>query len=339
MRDKFFERKAEYLTVAEIIELTNAVPASGVDPRTKIYGIATLKEAEGAQISFLHSGKYQAEFESSKAGFCLVEEKYRAKAPQKMQLLLHKNPYHAYAVVASAFYRERATEFGNPTFSVGEGTRIAPNAYIGNNVKIGKNCVIGPGVVIMDNCELGDDCVVNAGASIYYAIIQNRCIIHAGARIGQDGFGFAHSAGINHKIIQLGLVLIGNDVELGANACVDRGTIENTVIDDQVKIDNLVQIAHNVKIGWGTVIAGCSAIAGSAEIGKYVQIGGSTNIAGHIKINDYAKIAGASGVMREVRTGEAVAGAPSLPIRAWHRLNSQLMNMALEHENKLKKKA
>ena len=132
---------------------------------------------------------------------------------------------------------------------------------------------------------------------------------------------------VNHKIIQLGIVEIGNNVEIGANSCVDRGALENTVIGDGTKIDNLVQIGHNVKIGKGTVIAGCSAIAGSAIIGNYVQIGGKSSIAGHLTINDGAKVAGMSGVARDVGAMQVVAGIPAVPIRNWHKINAKLSKL------------
>ncbi|MBM3579848.1 MAG: UDP-3-O-(3-hydroxymyristoyl)glucosamine N-acyltransferase, partial [Alphaproteobacteria bacterium] len=139
------------------------------------------------------------------------------------------------------------------------------------------------------------------------------------------GFGFAHDSGVNHKIIQIGIVEIGSDVEVGANSCVDRGAIGNTVIGDGVKIDNLVQIAHNVAIGRGTVIAGCAGIAGSTSVGNFVQIGGGASISGHISIGDGAKVAGMSVVIRDVLPMQIVAGIPSVPIKQWHRINALLI--------------
>ncbi len=331
-RDLFFNKKFQFLTLAQTLEITGATLAAESDLTQKIFDIATLEEAEKNQISFLNSGQYLEKFSVSKAGFCFVEEKYAAKAPQGMIALIHKNPYFVYAKIAATFYQEKAPEFVegklvHPTAKIGAGTQIAPNAYIGKNVEIGKNCIISAGATVMDGCVIGDNSIVNSGAVVSFAIIGDNCVIYNGAKIGQDGFGFAHNAGVNHKIIQLGCVEIKNFVEIGANSCVDRGAIENTVIGEGSKIDNLVQIAHNVVIGKGTVIAGCTAVAGSVKIGNFVQIGGGSNIAGHITINDGAKVAGMSGVMRDVEPMQAVAGIPALPIKKWHKINATLIKM------------
>jgi UDP-3-O-[3-hydroxymyristoyl] glucosamine N-acyltransferase len=329
---RFFYKKSEFFTVAQITATIGATVVKEDDLNKKVFGISTLDSSDKTQISFLNSARYLAKFTVSKAGFCLIEEKYLAKAPATMTLLIHKNPYFAYAKIAESFYAEKIPEFIageliHPAAKIGKGTKIAPNAYIGKDVEIGKNCLIGPGASVMDNCIIGDNCVINAGAVISFAVIGVNCIIHNGAKIGQDGFGFAHNVGVNHKIIQLGIVQIGNDVEIGANSCIDRGAIENTIIGDGTKLDNLIQIGHNVIIGKGTVIAGCAAVAGSTKIGNFVQIGGKCSINGHISIGDGAKIAGMSGVMRSVKPMEVVGGAPALPIKKWHKLNAALFRM------------
>ncbi len=331
-RDRFFNKKFEFLTLGQVLEITGAALISDQDLSRKVFDIATLNSAQEEQISFLNSGQYLEKFSSSKAGFCLLEEKYASRAPQSMIALIHKNPYFAYSKIAAAFYEEKIPDFISeklihPSAKIGDKTRIAPNAYIGANVEIGKNCLIGANTSIMDGCVIGDNTIVNAGAVVSFAVIGKNCIIYNGAKIGQDGFGFAHDAGINHKIIQLGFVQLGDFVEIGANSCVDRGAIENTIIGDGTKIDNLVQIGHNVIIGKSTVIAGCTAVAGSVNIGNFVQIGGKSSIAGHIKINDGAKIAGMSGVMRDVEPMQAIAGIPALPIKKWHKINATLIRM------------
>lgn len=331
-RDRFFNKKFEFLTLGQVLEITGAALISDQDLSRKVFDIATLNSAQEEQISFLNSGQYLEKFSSSKAGFCLLEEKYASRAPQSMIALIHKNPYFAYSKIAAAFYEEKIPDFISeklihPSAKIGDKTRIAPNAYIGANVEIGKNCLIGANASIMDGCVIGDNTIVNAGAVVSFAVIGKNCIIYNGAKIGQDGFGFAHDAGINHKIIQLGFVQLGDFVEIGANSCVDRGAIENTIIGDGTKIDNLVQIGHNVIIGKSTVIAGGTAVAGSVNIGNFVQIGGNTSIAGHIKINDGAKIAGMSGVMRDVEPMQAIAGIPALPIKKWHKINATLIRM------------
>ncbi len=329
-RSNFFRKKVEFLTLAQILEITGG-KAIKTDLNTKIFDVATLDKADSKQISFLTSGQYLEKFLNSKAGFCLIEEKNVAKAPQSMIVIVCDNPYFAYSQIASAFYEEKTIEFSDRLIhgsaKIGEGTRIALNAYIGKNVVIGKNCFIAPNAVVLDGCSVGDNCIINSSAVISFAKIGSNCIIYNGVKIGQDGFGFAHNKGVNHKIIQLGIVEIGDDVEIGANSCVDRGAIENTIISDGVKIDNLVQIGHNVFIDKGTVIAGGAAIAGSARIGKFVQIGGNASIAGHISIGDGAKIAGMSGVARNVEPMSIVGGIPAIPIKQWHRLNIKLLEL------------
>ncbi len=333
-RKIFFHKKTEFLTVAQIIEITQSTLNKEVDLATKIYDVATLENATNAQISFLSAAQYLEKFQNSAAGFCLIDEKSAQKSENKNVLLfICKNPYFAYSKIAAAFYHEKNVDFIegksiHPTAIIGEGTKIAPLAYVGKNVKIGKNSFVAPTACVMDNCVIGDNVTINAGAVVSYAVIGNNSVIYNGAKIGQDGFGFAHDAGVNHKIIQLGIVEIGNDVEIGANTCVDRGAIENTVIGDGTKIDNLVQIGHNVVIGKGTVMAGNTAVAGSTKIGNFVQIGGGCGINGHITIGDGAKIAGMSGVMRDVEKMSMVGGAPALPLRDWHRLNTKLIAMS-----------
>ncbi len=331
-RSRFFNKKFEFLTLAQILEITGATALAESDLTKKVFDVSTLDKADEEKISFINAGQYLDKFLASKAGFCFAEEKFASKAPQGMTALTHKNPYFAYAQIAQTFYEEKMPEFDgqkliHPEAKIGEGTRIAPNAYVGKNVEIGKNCFIGPSASVLDGCIIGDNTIINAGAVISFAQIGSNCIIYNGAKIGQDGFGFAHNAGVNHKIIQLGIVKIGNFVEIGANSCVDRGAIENTEIGDGTKIDNQVQISHNVIIARGTVIAGCTAIAGSTKIGNFVQIGGGSNISGHIQVKDGAKVAGMTGVMRDVESMQTVAGIPSVPIKKWHRMNSLLLKM------------
>lgn len=336
-RERFFNKKFEYLTLAQIIEITGATPCGEVDLQAKVYDVGTLEKADEKQISFFHSGSYFEKFLATKAGFCILEEKNALRSESGIIILVHKNPYFAYAKIAESFYEEKLPKFSDklidPTSEIGEGAKIAPNAFIGKNVKIGKNCVIGPSASITEGCIIGDNSKIGANASVGFAVIGSNCFIYPGARIGQDGFGFAHNAGVNHKIIQLGIVEIGNDVEVGANTCIDRGAIENTVIGDGVKLDNLIQVGHNVIIKTGSVVAGCSALAGSSKIGNFVQIGGGSNIGGHLTIGDGAKIAGMSGVARDVESMQTVGGIPAIPIKQWHRINILLSKM-LEKKSK-----
>lgn len=332
---RFFNKKHNSLTLENILEITNSKPHKDCDPNKKIHDIKNLSSAQDSDISFLSSGQYVDKFAESKAGFCFVEEKNINKIPASMIGLICSNPYFAYSQIVSEFYEPKPFDYSSksnihPTAKIGNNCQIACNAYVGKDVEIGDNCIIGPNATILDNVKIGNNCVINAGAVISFAIIGNNCEFFNGVKIGQDGFGFVHNAGKNHKIIQIGIVEIGNNVEIGANSCVDRGALENTIISDEVKIDNLCQIAHNVEIGYGTVIAGSTAVAGSCKIGKYVQIGGNCSVGGHLKVGDFVKIAGMSGVMRDIEPKSIVAGIPVVPIKQWHRINIKL-NKLLEN--------
>ncbi len=328
---RFFRKKFQSLNLHEVLEITRGVPHKNVNHETKIHDIKSLPNASENDISFLSSGQYQDKFLASKAGFCFIEEKNISKLPSSMLGIVVKNPYFAYAQIVSHFYEVKPANFASqnihPTAKIGENSQIAPNVFIGSNVEIGKNAQINAGAVIADNVKIGDNCIVGANSVISFAVIGDNCIFLNGVKIGQEGFGFVHNNGVNYKILQIGIVEIGNNVEIGANSCIDRGALENTVIHDEVKIDNLCQIAHNVEIGRGTVMAGSSGVAGSCKIGKYVQIGGNSSLAGHINIGDGVKIAGMSGVMRDIEPMSIVAGIPVLPIKKWHRLNLILQKL------------
>ncbi len=330
---RFFNKKKDFLTLKEVLEITDSKILKDYDLSLKINEINTLEKAQKGEISFLNSAQYFNKLQDTKAQFCLINEESAAKSNRDdIIFIINKNPYFAYSQIAKAFYEEKEVDFCEENIAksakIQSGTKIAKTAFIGNNVEIGKNCTIYPNAIILDNCKIGDNVVINSGAVISFAIIGNNCTIYSGVKIGQDGFGFAHHQGVNHKITQIGIVEIKDNVEIGSNSCIDRGAIENTIIGQGTKIDNLCQIAHNVVIGQGTVVAGMTAIAGSAKIGNFVQIGGKSSINGHITIDDGAKIAGMSGVMRDVEKMAVVGGAPALPIRQWHKLNANLIRLS-----------
>jgi UDP-3-O-[3-hydroxymyristoyl] glucosamine N-acyltransferase len=339
INNNFFSKKKEFFTLKEVLEITNSklIDGNNYDLNKKIYNVSILENAAESDISFFHSAPYLEQFLSSKAGFCFVDEKFVDKAPTTMIAVINANPYFAYAVFLAQFYSDRKFAKNDIKISpkatiddsaiIGEGTTVQAGAVVGKNVVIGKNCFIGANATIGDGCQIGYNTTINPLSCISYCTIGNNVIIHNGTKIGQDGFGFAHSNGKLQKILQLGIVEIHDDVEIGANSCIDRGAITNTVIGRQVKIDNMVQIAHNVVIGEGTVIAGCSAVAGSTKIGRFVQIGGNASINGHITVGDGAKVAGASAVVKSVEPMQSVGGAPSVPIRDWHRMNIKLLQM------------
>lgn len=333
-REIFFNKKAQFLELRKVVEIVGGkLNKEDADLSSRINDVATLQNGKKGDISFLTGGAYVQKFRESEVEFCLVSQDKVEKAPKNMILIICENPYYAYSLIAKEFYEEkkvkfRKTFFGNKNISrtakIGANCNIAPNVYIGDDVQIGDNCFIGAGVSILPGCKIGSSTKIESNAHISFCNIGDSCLIYSGARIGQDGFGFAHNLGVHHKITQLGIVEIGNNVEIGANSCVDRGAIENTKIGDGCKIDNLVQIAHNVEIGIGTVLAGGSALAGSTKVGNYVQIGGNSSISGHIELGDQSVVAGMSGVTKSIDSKAIVAGIPAVPIRKWHKMHAKL---------------
>ena len=209
---------------------------------------------------------------------------------------------------------------------------IHPGAFIGENVSIGNNTEIGVNAYIGDDVLIGDECVIENNASIMHAELGNNTIIHTGARIGQDGFGFASDKNGHYKLPHRGGVRIGSHVEIGANTCIDRGTFTNTLIEDHCHLDNLVHIGHNVKLGKGVVLVGQAAIAGSSEIGEFVSMGGQAGVSGHIKVGKHAVILAQSGVIDDIPAYGRYAGMPAIPATKWHRLNRYLKNLILGSE-------
>jgi UDP-3-O-[3-hydroxymyristoyl] glucosamine N-acyltransferase len=292
-----------------------------------IHNVKSLKEATNNDITFLSNEKYTSLVTNSKAAACLVPLDFVAENATKTILLRVNNPYYSYALLVDLFYSsaKQTKEW------------IAPSAFIAKSAKIGKNCYIGHNVVIEENVEIGDDSVIQSGSlidygvkighharidsnvSISYSIIGDDVVILPGARIGSDGFGFATYQGVHKKIYHTGLVLIGNNVEIGANSTIDRGSMNNTIIEDLCRIDNLVQVAHNAHIKKGTILVAQVGIAGSSVIGSYCALGGQVGVAGHITIANNVQIAGQGGVIQDIKESGIMGGTPAVPIRDWHK--------------------
>lgn len=335
MADERFFTKKSYLTLKEVIELTGAKLLKDSDLAVKIEDVAPLESAENNNLSFFINNKYLSAFENSKAGFCFALERFAKKAPESMVMLIHDNPYKAYAIVASKFYPEKNSN--------GE---ISSHAVISATAKIGNNCQIGHFVIIEDNVQIGDNSIIDhnsvikagvvigknakiaSNVTISHAIIGDDVIIHPGAKIGQDGFGFASDHTGHMKVPQLGIVKIGNKVEIGANTTIDRGSAQNTEIADMCQIDNLVQLGHNVKLGKACVIVAQVGIAGSTKLGNFVVLGGQAGLAGHLKIGDFVQVAAQSGVAQDIEDKQIMGGYPAIPIRKWHRQNFYLQQLS-----------
>lgn len=294
------------------------------EPEQMFLDVQALSEAGPEHVSFLDNKLYVDKFINSRAGVCIVHPDWAVKAPVGMALLLTKEPYLGYARIADLFYPILNNPFPtddqtliDPSASIGKGSKIGVGATIGAGAEIGKNCRIGPNASIGMGCVIGNDCAVGSNASLTYCIMGARVIIHNGACIGQDGFGFALGPIGHLKVPQLGRVVIEDDVEIGANTTIDRGTGPDTVIGAGTKIDNLVQIAHNVRVGKGCVIVSQVGISGSTVIGDFVMMGGQAGLTGHLKIGNAVQIAAQSGVMRDIEPGATVGGSPAKPIRDW----------------------
>ncbi|MDK2778054.1 MAG: UDP-3-O-(3-hydroxymyristoyl)glucosamine N-acyltransferase [Pseudomonadota bacterium] len=296
------------------------------DGSLMVSGVNTLKEATAAEISFLANPSYRKQLTDTRAAAVIISPDLAEEVPSAALILA--NPYLAFARVTQLFDNRPVTPAGiHPsavvaaTADIGQNVRIGANAVIGDNSHIGDGCEIGAGSVISEHCVLGKDCILNANVTLYHdVVLGERVRIHSGAVIGADGFGFAPDKGYWHKIAQLGGVRIGDDVEVGANTCIDRGALGNTVIGNNVILDNQIQIAHNVKIGDGTAIAACAGIAGSTTIGKHCTIAGSAGIAGHLTLCDGVHVAAMALISKSITVPGAYSSATvQMPMKEWRR--------------------
>lgn len=327
MADPRFFEVAGPFSLTTLAEISGAELAG--DGERMIADVAPLESAGAEQISFLDNKRYVAAFQASGAGACIVQPALAERAPEGMALLLSDNPYKAYALVAQAFYPEpdvaaaiHESAVIDPSATIGAGTAIGPYAVVGPEVEIGAGCEIGPHVVIEQGVRVGAGTRIGPGASLSHCLIGERCRLHAGVRIGNRGFGFTLDPQGYMDVPQIGRVLVGDNVEVGANSTIDRGAGPDTVIGSGARIDNLIQIGHNVQIGKGCVLVAQSGVAGSSKLGDYVMVGAQGGIAGHLTIGKGAQIAAQSGVMRDVPEGLAVCGAPAIPIKEFFRLVS-----------------
>ncbi len=318
-----------------LADLAQAIGAELIgDGNTEITGAAPLDRAGVGDIAFLSDAKYRQFLDATHAAAVILsEEAAQAWHNAAIPRLIARNPYAAYAKAANCLYRE-APRAGSihPSAVVATTATVAPDAVIGANVVIGERAmiharaIIEAGVVIGDDVEIGEDAHLYPNVTLYArSVIGARTILHSGCVIGADGFGFAFDAGHWIKIPQIGRVVIGNDVEIGANTTIDRGALDDTMIENDVKIDNQVQIGHNCVIGEHTAIVACTGIAGSVHVGRYCRIGGAAMIGGHLTLGEGVAIGAASPVFSSIEEPGVYSGIyPILPHRQWQKNAVQL---------------
>jgi UDP-3-O-[3-hydroxymyristoyl] glucosamine N-acyltransferase len=320
------------MTLAEIAALTDATLAEGADAGRRISGIGALDRATPSDVTFFEGARFAAALAKTRAGACFCTARDLAAMPGGTVGLVVRSPQRAFAVLGARLYPQAMRPVSvegitgiSPAAYVSADARLEANvvveagALIGAGAEIGEGTLIGAGAVIGPNVRIGRQASIGALVTVIHALIGNRVIIHSGVRIGQDGFGFVPGAAGHLKVPQIGRVVIQDDVEIGANAAIDRGSNRDTVIGEGTKIDNLVQIGHNCVIGRHCLIAGHAGISGSVTVGDFVMIGGGAGLRDHLTIGNGAQIAAYAGVAADIPAGERWAGMPAQPMAAWLR--------------------
>ncbi len=343
---KFYNNNGPFLLdeIADAIDCNIELPKklNDIDIKKKlITDIVSLSEANTDNLSFLDNKKYIGIFSKTKAGAVIIQQDMLSYAPDNVICLITKQPYLAYALAAEKFYPMQKlipkidkNSYIDDSAIIGDGCRIDAGASIAAGVKIGDGCHICANAVIDENCVIGANSVIGATSYISHCHIGKKANIHAGVRIGTRGFGFAIGTDKIVDVPHLGLVIIGDMVEIGANSTIDRGSSRDTVIGTATKIDNMVHIAHNVKIGNGCVLAGMTGIAGSAILENYVMTGAQSGIAGHLTVGMGAQIAAKSGVIKNVDAGAKLAGFPAVPIKQFFKQQITLQKITNSRNKK-----
>ncbi len=335
MPDPRFFRPAGPFTLAKLAEIAGATLLPGANRERRFAGVAALADATPDEVAFLDNRRYLRAFSETKAGCCLVEPRFADKAGPATDVLVTDKPYKGFALIAQAFYPEETIVGGvhpratvDPTAKVDPSVRIDAGVVVGARAEIGPRCWLGPNAVVGDGVVIEDDTVVGACAVLQYCLIGKRVLIHPGVCIGNRGFGFAIDPQGHVRIPQVGRVIVEDDVEIGANTAIDRGMGPDTIIGRGSMIDNLVMIGHNARVGRGCVVVGQAGISGSTKLGNHVVVAAKAGLAGHLTIGDGVRIAAMAGVMRDIPAGEAVGGAPAVPLRQWHRQTVALGRLA-----------
>ena len=319
------------------------------NPEVEVSGLAKIEEGTKGTLTFLANPKYSSFIYSTEASICVVSESFEAEQKIDTTLIRVEDPYQSFSKLLELYNQVKLNKMGieTPSFvsgsvNYGENIYIGAFSYIGKNVQIGDDVKIYPNSYIGDNVSIGDNVIVFAGAKIYSeSVIGNYCVIHSGSIVGADGFGFApKDEGGYQKVPQIGNVVLEDFVDIGAGTTIDRATLGSTIIRKGVKLDNQIQIAHNVEIGENTAIAAQTGIAGSTKIGKNCIIGGQVGIVGHLQIGDRVKIQAQSGIGRNVKDDEVLQGSPALSYSDYNKSYVHFKNLpkSMEKLEKLDKK-
>jgi len=327
---RFFENLGP-VSLAELAAETGAELARPEDGARLVQGVAILAKATPDSVTFLSDRKLAGLLAETQAGACFVSARDAASVPEGCAALVTATPQGAYALAAQRLHRPRLMGPGpaiSPDAVLEEGVVLAPNVVVGPGARIGARTTIGAGAVIGPGVAIGRDCTISANATIGFALIGDRVKILANAAIGEAGFGATPGPKGLIDVPQLGRVILQDGVTIGATSCVDRGAWDDTVVGENTKIDNVVHIAHNVRVGRNCAMAAYTGISGSVTIGDGVQFGGRAGVADHIAIGSGARVGAAAGVLRDIPPGETWSGYPAKPLRDWLRETAWLTRMA-----------